>query len=84
MLLVNKKIKFLIKPKGSIHENFYLTILLIEYHLQSLNKVKIISHKYPPSIIGNLNDLFICWGHNTAGNMPICKIKMYYIMTIVI
>ena len=84
-LLVNKKIYFLIKPKGSIHEKFLSNNIIDRIqNLQSLNKVKIISHKYPPSIIGNLNDLFICWGHNTAGNIVNLQNKMYYIMTIVI
>ena len=66
-------------------KNFYLTILLIEYKSSIIKQNKIISHKYPPSIIGNLKDLFICWGHNTAGNITnLQKIKMYYIMIIVI
>ena len=80
--LINKKNKLLIKPKGSsIHEK-YLCKNTIDrmQNLQLSNKIKILSHKYPPSTIGNLKDLFICWGHNTAGNITNLQNKnvLYY------
>lgn len=74
--LVNKnKYKISIKPKGDIYRNLNQEIKLNLKNLIYNNKIKLYSHKTPPSQFGYQDDLYIVWGHNTAGNIAAIQNK---------
>ena len=69
-LVDHHKYKINIKPKGNnIFKNLSIKTQLKLKNLIKKKKIYLYSNKIAPSKIGNLNDLYIAWGPNTAGNI---------------
>ena len=68
-LASKEKYEIFVKPKRNIYNNISIKLSSRLRNAIKKRKINIISNILTPSKVGNVNDLYIAWGQNTAGNI---------------